>query len=91
MANSNKLDVLEFKHASCFVVKEEGHFCVVSLKALPFKKAPEFWEMNHDLVIFASSQLVFTTLLAPVRYKFTNIYMLNFCCSLEWGIKYIEQ
>lgn len=58
MESSNKLDVLEFKHASCFVVKEEGHFCVVSLKALPLK-APEFWEMNHDLmVIFASKQLV---------------------------------
>lgn len=41
MESSNKLDVLEFKHASCFVVKEEGHFCVVSLKALPLK-APEF-------------------------------------------------
>ena len=39
MANSIKLDVLEFKHASCFVVKEEGHFCVVSLKALPFKSS----------------------------------------------------
>lgn len=39
MENSNKLDVLEFKHASCFAVKEEGHFCVVSLKELPFKSS----------------------------------------------------
>lgn len=37
MENSNKLDVLEFKYVFCFVVKEEGYFCVVSFKEFFFK------------------------------------------------------
>lgn len=55
MESSNKLDVLEFKYVFCFVVKEEGYFCVVSFKVF-FLKVLEFWEMNYDLmVIFVSS------------------------------------